>query len=122
MKTLAFACAVLVAGLVGTAHAADVSKSTLDAMGFGNATIMSDADGMEIRGKGTSASVWGGSIANYNSYKGNNSSVNGYEAASRNRHGSSYAKGSNLSFAGNYSSRRGLSINFAGGKSSAYAR
>ena len=122
MKTFAFACAVLVAGLVGTAHAGDVSKSTLNAMGFGNATIMSDADGMEIRGKGTSASVWGGSIANYNSYKGDNSSVNGYDAAASHRHGSSFAKGSNLSFAGNYSSSRGLSVNFAGGKSQAYAR
>ena len=122
MKTLAIACAVLVAGLVGTAKAGDVSKSTLDAMGFGNATVMSDADGMEIRGKGTSASVWGGSIANYNSYKGNSSSANGYDAAAHHYYGSSKAKGSNLSFAGNYSTRRGLSVNFAGGKSQAYAR
>jgi hypothetical protein len=122
MKTLAIACAVLVAGLVGTTNAGDVSKSTLDAMGFDNATIMSDADGMEIRGKGTSASVWGGSIANYNSYKGNSSSVNGYDASAHHYYGSSKAKGSNLSFAGNYSSRYGLSVNFSGGKSQAYAR
>jgi hypothetical protein len=121
MKSLAIACAVLVAGLVGTAKAADVSKATLGEMGFANATVMSDVDGLAVRGKGTSASVFGASIANYNTWKGDNSATNGYEASASHRHGSSLAKGSNLSFAGN-KNNYGFSVNFAGGKSSAYAR
>ncbi|MGE4134549.1 MAG: hypothetical protein AB7E98_02465 [Pirellulales bacterium] len=120
MKSFALACAVLV-GLVASAKAADVSKSTLNDMGFGAATIMSDADGLTVRGKGTSAGVWGASIANYNTYRGDNSALNGYEAAASHHHGSSYAKGSNLSFAGNINSH-GFSVNFAGGTSKAYAR
>ena len=122
MKTFAIACAVIACGFVASAKAGEVSKSTLDAMGFGTATVMTDAEGMEVRGKGTSASVWGGSIANYNSWKGQNSSTNGYEAAGTHYHGSSFAKGEDLSYAGNLSSRRGLSVNFAGGHSQAFAR
>ena len=119
MKSFAFVCAVLVCA---SASAADVSKSTLNAMGFGGASVMSDNDGLAVRGKGTSASVWGGSIANYNSWRGENSSTNGYEAAAGHHRGSSLAKGSNLSYAGNYSTGHGLTVNFAGGKSSAFAR
>jgi hypothetical protein len=119
MKSFAFVCAVLVCA---SASAADVSKSTLNAMGFGSASIMSDNDGLAVRGKGTSASVFGASIANYNTWRGQNSATNGYEAAASHYHGSSLAKGSNLSYAGNYTSGHGLTVNFAGGKSSAFAR
>jgi len=129
MKCFAFACAVLVAGLVGSASAADVSKSTLAAMGFGNATIMSDVDGLEIRGKGTSASVWGEGTANYTNRNGSNTSTNGYQAAASHHHGSSEAYGSNKSFAGNAKGYIGdsgrhikFSVNFAGGNSSAFAK
>jgi hypothetical protein len=129
MKSLAFACAVLVAGLVGSASANEVSKSTLGAMGFGNATIMSDVDGLAVRGKGTSAAVWGEGTANYTNHNGSNTSTNGYDAAASHRKSSSLAKGSNLSYAGNAKgsiSDHGTYIrfnaNFAGGKSSAFAR
>jgi hypothetical protein len=121
MKSLMIATAVLVLGLVGTVSAADVSKSTLAEMGFVNATVMSDVDGLEIRGKGTSASVFGASIANFNNQYGQNSATNGYEAASQHYRGSALAKGENKSFAGNVNSEW-FSKNFAGGSSKAYAR
>jgi hypothetical protein len=129
MKSLAIACAVLVAGLVGSASASEVSKSTLTSMGFANATIMSDVDGLAVRGKGSSASVWGVGTANFNNDNGSNTSTNGYLAAAEHRKGSSKAEGSNLSYAGNATGsigRHGLRVNFnvnlAGGKSSAYAK
>ncbi len=119
MKSFAFVCAMLVCA---SASAADISKSTLNAMGFGSASIMSDNDGMAVRGKGTSASVFGASIANYNTWHGQNSATNGYEAGASHHYGSSLANGSNLSYAGNLSSAHGLTVNFAGGKSAAFAR
>ena len=125
MKSLAIACAVLVAGLVGSAKAADVSKSTLAAMGFGKATIMSDADGLAVRGKGTSASVWGGSIANFNVPTGTNSATNGYSASSTHHVGSAYANGNSNSYAGNVSSLFGhlsFTKNISGGSAAAFAR
>ena len=133
MKSLAIACALLVAGLAASASAADVSKSTLDAMGFGNATVMSDIDGMAVRGKGTSAEVWGRGTANFNNSYGSNTSTNGYEAEASHRYGRSEAGGSNLSNAGyeKHSSyirdgyevtRSTLKMNFAGGSSSAFAK
>ncbi len=100
MKTLALTCAVLAAGLVSSAKADDVSKSTLDAMGFGNATIMSDEDGLAIRGKGTRAEVWGNSTASYWDRTGAGSASNGYSAKSRSYRGSSLAKGGSDSYAG----------------------
>ena len=121
MKSLAIATALLVAGLVGSASAADVSKSTLQNMGFGNVTVMSDVDGLAIRGKGTSASVWGEGTANYTNHNGSNTSTNGYSAGASHHYGSSTANGSNLSFAGNVNSHS-FSTNFAGGTSSAFAK
>ncbi len=120
MKSLMIASALLI-GLVGSASADEVSKSTLAQMGFCSATVMSDVDGLEIRGKGTSASVWGSGIANYNTWSGQNGSTNGYEAASSHYHSSSLAKGANESFAGKVNSY-GFTTNLSGGSSKAYAR
>lgn len=125
MKSLVFAFAVLAAGLIGSAKAGEVSKSTMGAMGFGGATIMSDHDGMAIRGKGTSASVWGTSSANFNSRDGDSSATNGYQAAANNHRSSSKAEGSSNSYAGNVSSlghHFSVTKNIAGGSASAYAR
>ena len=50
-------------GLVLTAEAAEprgaVPRSTQTAMGFGTATTLSDSDGLNVRGKGSRAIVWG---------------------------------------------------------------
>lgn len=64
MKNVVLACAVLIlfASLMGTAAAAEraVSSSTLSSMGFAKAQVMSDQDGLLIRGKGASFGNWGG--------------------------------------------------------------
>jgi hypothetical protein len=99
MKKFAIACAalVVVASMAVSAKAADaVSKSTLSSMGFSSIQLISDNDGLAVRGKGTSASVWGESTANH---KGQ-TSTNGYAADSSHRKGSSGAVGANLSVAG----------------------
>jgi hypothetical protein len=121
MKSLIVAAAVLATGLVASAKAGEVSKSTLGNMGFGAVSTMSDAEGMAIRGKGTSASVWGESTANYGNRHGLNTSTNGYEASASHHHGSSLAGGANLSAAGNVSNH-GYNVNFAGGGSIAFAK
>jgi hypothetical protein len=127
MKKYAIACAalVVVASMAVSAKAADaVSKSTLSSMGFSSMQVISDTDGLAIRGKGTSASVWGESTANWRGQ----TSTNGYQAASSHRKGSSAAAGANLSVAGTvkvkYNSN-GLSVKanlgVAGGFSAAKA-
>jgi len=127
MKKYAIACAalVVVASMAVSAKAADaVSKSTLSSMGFSSMQVISDTDGLAIRGKGTSASVWGESTANYRGQ----TSTNGYQAAASHHHGGSCAEGKNLSVAGTvkvkYNSN-GLSVRanlgVAGGFSSASA-
>jgi len=127
MKKYAIACAalVVVASMAVSAKAADaVSNSTLSSMGFSSMQVISDTDGLAIRGKGTSASVWGESTANWRGQ----TSTNGYQAASSHKYGPSGAKGSNLSVAGTvkvkYNSN-GLSvkanIGVAGGFSKASA-
>jgi len=97
MKTAVLACAALVM-MVASASAAErtISKSTLSSMGLGSMQLMSDSDGLAIRGKGTSASVWGEGTANYLGQ----TSTNGYRASSSHQSSSSSAQGSNLSFAG----------------------
>ena len=127
MKKFTIACAalVVVASMAVSAKAADaVSKSTLSSMGFGSMQPISDTDGLAIRGKGTSASVWGSSTADYRGQ----TSTNGYAADASHRHGPSSAEGKNLSVAGtvkiHYNSN-GLSVKanlgVAGGFSSASA-
>ena len=79
MKNVVIACFVLML-FAATASAADlaVSNSTLGNMGLGSMQVMSDTDGLAVRGKGVSAAVWGGSQAQFrNSYASNN-----YEASS----------------------------------------
>ena len=118
------AATVVLASFAALASAADVSKSTLNGMGFGNMQQMSDTDGLAIRGKGTSASVWGESNV---AYRGQ-TAVNGYAADASHHHSASSAEGKNLSFGGttkiHYNSN-GLSVRanlgVAGGFSSASA-
>ena len=118
------AAAVVLSALVASASAAEVSKSTLSSMGLAGMQQLSDNDGLTIRGKGTSASVWGQGTANFEGQ----TSTNGYEAFARHRHSSSSAQGKNVSFAGiaqvKYNSY-GLSVRatlgVAGGFSSASA-
>ena len=110
---------LLVASLVASASAADrvvsVSKSTLASMGFGGASLMSDADGMTVRGKGyfgsnhapkvtTTASVSGTSTANYHGRSGDSTASNQYAAGSSHTDGGGAgATGNSLSFAGQVS-------------------
>jgi hypothetical protein len=127
MKNVGIVCAALVVivSMVASASAADhVSKSTLSSMGLGSMQLISDNDGLAIRGMGTSASVWGESTANYLGQ----TSTNGYQASSSHHHGDSSAEGKNLSVAGtvqvkfhngNLSVRANLGV--AGGFSSASA-
>ena len=102
MKNFGMICGALVicASLVASASASDrvasVSKSTLGTMGLGGMQQLADNDGLAIRGKGTSASVWGEGTANFLGQK----SVNGYTADASHHSSSSSAAGGNLSFAG----------------------
>ncbi len=100
MKTLAIACAcVLLVAATASAGDVAVSKSTLDGMGLGTMQPLSDQEGALVRGKFTSAGVWGGSIATWNGQSASNS----YFASSSwlGNNGSS-AFGNSLSFAGNF--------------------
>jgi len=100
MRTLAIACAyVLLVSATASAGDAAVSKSTLDNMGLGTMQPLPDREGALVRGKFTSAGVWGGSIANWNGQSASNS----YFASSSwlGTNGSS-AFGNSLSFGGNF--------------------
>ncbi len=124
MKKLAIICvaAVLFAGMVGSVSAAErVPASTLASMGFSSVHQISDVDGLAVRGKGTSAGVWGQSTAVF----GPNTSSNGYSASASHHYGSSTANGSNSSFAGvtnTFGHFVSSTIVSAGGASSAYAK
>jgi hypothetical protein len=98
MKSFAIAGAAIML-FAATASAADlaVSKSTLGSMGLGSMQMLSDDDGLAVRGKGTFANVWGGSQANW---YGGQSSANNYEAGASWLGKSSSAGGNSLSFAG----------------------
>ena len=120
--SMILAAVVLVAAMAGTAAAADhVAKSTLSSMGFGSASIMSDTDGLAVRGKGTYAYAWGQSTANYSNRNGSNTSYNGYDVGATNKYRSSTAVGANVSVAGS-ASNYGYKVNFAGGGSFGYAK
>lgn len=97
MKSFAIGCALLM-GFAATASAGElaVSKSTLGNMGLGGMQLMSDEDGQAIRGKGTFASVWGGSQASF----GDQFSENHFEAGAQWLGKPSHAGGNSLSFAG----------------------
>jgi hypothetical protein len=98
MKKFALACAAVVL-FAAAAQAGEkaIAKSTLGSMGLGSMQVMSDNDGLAVRGKGTSAAVWGGSIA---AWHGGQQSANNYEAAAAWIGKNSVAVGGSLSFAG----------------------
>jgi hypothetical protein len=97
MRSFAIACAVLML-FAATASAGDlaISKSTLGSMGLGGMQTLSDSDGLAVRGKGTFASVWGGSQAQF----GGQFAENHYEAGASWLGKSSSAAGHSFSFAG----------------------
>jgi len=112
MKTL-LACASLVLLSAGSAFAGDgqVADSTLAKMGLSNMQVMTDAQGMDVRGMALVA-VNGYSAA----HNHNGESYNQYSAS-----GFKYAKGGSISYVGSISNR-GFKVNFAGGSAFARAR
>jgi len=96
MKNVAFACAAVMLFAATASAAEPVAKSTLSSMGLGSMQQMSDNDGLAVRGKGTSASVWGSSSANFFGQSSNNN----YAASASWIGKSSNAVGSSFSFAG----------------------
>src|SRR5262245_11248776 len=102
MKVIS-AAVVLLAGFVATASAGEISKSALGSMGFSSMQKMSDNDGLAVRGKGTSASVWGSGTANFWSRSGNATETTGYQASSQHKRSSSTALGANIALAGKVS-------------------
>ena len=128
MKKAIFAALVVALGFAGQASAAEIGSSALGSMGLGGMKTLSDAEGNMVRGKGTSASVWGGSTA---SFRGQ-TSANNYAASAGWAHKPARATGNSLSFAGtvngNYAADptgHSLSLSFcagfAGGSASAKA-
>ena len=101
MKNILFAsCALVLFGcLISTASAGElaVSKSTLGNMGLGSMQVLSDTDGLAVRGKGTFAGVWGSSTALWQA----STATNNYEAGAQWVNKSSLAHGESFSFAGN---------------------
>ena len=118
LRIVCCAAAVILAGFVASASAGEISKSTLKSMGLGGMQQLSDSDGLAVRGKGTSASVWGQGTANF---FGGTTSTNGYAASADHHHSSSFAVGANVSAAGVVSSH-GFILAVAGGASVAYAK
>jgi hypothetical protein len=127
MKKAFFAALALVL-FAGHVSAAEIGSSALSSMGLGGMSTLSDAEGNLVRGKGTSASVWGGSSASFHGQ----SSVNNYSAAAGWHGKASHATGGSLSFAGKVQAVFGadptgssLSVSaiggFAGGGASAKA-
>jgi hypothetical protein len=119
---------VLFSGIVSNVSAAEVGSSALSSMGLGGMQTLSDSEGETVRGKGTSASVWGGSSAVF----GTQSSQNSYQAGSSWVHKPARATGNSLSYAGTVNGSfaadptgHSLSLSFcagfAGGSASAKA-
>lgn len=122
MKNVLIALA-LVALCSGTLFAADVSDQTLAKMGLSGMQSVSDAQGLQIRGMGTQASVFGVTAA----WTRNSADVNGYHAEAEHRRGDSFAVGASIGVAvkGGYNSATGnwrISGGAAVGASVAYAR
>jgi hypothetical protein len=99
MRNVVIACCVLML-FAATASAGElaVSKSTLGSMGLSSMQVISDADGLAVRGKGTSAAVWGGSQAQIDGQF----SQNFYQAAAQWHGAPSSAVGGSLSFAAKF--------------------
>ena len=104
MKNVGISCAalVIIATMTATTFAADlaVSKATLTSMGLGKMQLLSDNDGLAIRGMGTSASVWGEGTATFDKGPFYATETTGYKASASHHKGSSSAEGKNLAFAG----------------------
>jgi hypothetical protein len=141
-KCLASMFALAVLSLVSQARAAEglPSSSALSAMGLSGMQIMSDAEGMSVRGMGYSGNphsvkpsslAFGASYAKVGDHGASAGSVNGYLAT-----GPHAAGGSNLSFAGKVNVKAHVygpidslhvgakvhaTVVFAGGASSAYS-
>lgn len=118
MKKAFFAALVLFTGFVSQVSAAEIGSTALSSMGLGGMQTLSDAEGNTVRGKGTAASVWGGSSAVF----GGQSSQNNYQAGSSWVHKPAHATGKSLSFAGTVNGSfasdptgHALSLTFCGG-------
>jgi hypothetical protein len=98
MRLLAMTCAIVML-LASAVCAADrgVSKSALAEMGLATMQPLADHDALAVRGKGTFAGVWGGSVA---TWPGGQSSTNNYQAGSSWLGKPASAGGNSLSFAG----------------------
>jgi hypothetical protein len=97
MKYLCFAMALaLLLGSNARAAEAPVAGDTLANMGLGSMPKLSDAEGLQVRGKGTFASVSGTSTARW----GGQISTNSYSASSSWLGKPAGALGSSFSFAG----------------------
>lgn len=123
------AATLLVAGVAASLSAGEVvgavPATTLSSMGFGGVQLMSDADGLAVRGKGTYANVWGNSSATYYGRNGTSSAYNEYGAGANHKYGGSSAGGGSDTFAGVAVTRGRHSASFqiiSGGSASSYAR
>lgn len=98
-KNLALSICVAAISMAGQAHAAEgvVPAATLEAMGLGGATVVSDTAASEVRGMGylPISIAAGGSFAGVGSHHAAAGSANGYLAA-----GKYAASGENFSEAG----------------------
>ncbi len=72
VASLALALLASTAMVASAAEPASVSNNTLSSMGLGGMQQMSDDEGLAVRGKGTSAGVWGGSTAVWGAQVSNN--------------------------------------------------
>jgi hypothetical protein len=96
-----FVAAVISAAFSATVRAEEgrPSRDTLAAMGLGSMTVMSDEEGLAVRGHGykggSSVSVFGASFATINGPNGGAHSENGYQADGKHKAG-----GQNKSYAG----------------------
>jgi hypothetical protein len=119
MKNVRILCAavVLLAGMAASVSAAELSKSTLSSMGLGRMQLISDNDGLAIRGKGATAIVFGDSVAR----AGGSHSSNGYLAISSHNHSSAFAVGASAAIAAG-SVHNHLSVGFSAGASVSFAK
>jgi uncharacterized membrane protein len=104
MKLMKIAACVAALGFAGQSYASDISNDTLAAMGLSGATIVSDAEAMEVRGMGymggghgvpSFSLAAGGSIAYVGEHKAGAGTANVYFGV-----GPNGAGGENFSEAG----------------------
>ena len=129
MSKMITALSIVFAMTATQAFAADgqVSQNALDAFGLSSLQVVSDADGMNVRGQGSFTYVSGGSFSAVGSPFGATATANKYKAGSLNKGTSDSAGGSesisygihvveNVAANGDVSSvSRSLEIGSAGG-------